>query len=166
VQYRVWKILTDEAPWEVVIDDDGTGEIADLFFVRRVDNRLEILLAHCKYSGGDAPGARVGDLYEVCGQAAKCHKAKSDVPRTLDRAIRRELERSRRGRAGLIAGTLDTLRQIRDECWRLDPVVTVLIAQPGLSRKAMSVEQSELLGCIQLYLSETYASGFRVLCSE
>lgn len=166
VQYRVAEVLADEAQWEVVLDDDGTGEIADLVLIRREDNRLEILLAHCKYSGGDAPGARVGDLYEVCGQAAKCHKARSDVELMLRRALRREMARQHKGRNGLIVGTIDALHTILDECWRLDPVVTVLIAQPGLSREAMSMEQSELLGCAELYLSETYGSRFRVLCSQ
>lgn len=166
VQHRVAEVLGAEADWEIVLDDDGTGEIADLVFMRRDDGRLEIVLAHCKYSGGDAPGARVGDLYEVCGQAAKCHKAKSDVELTLRRAIRRERARQTKGYDGLIVGTMDTLHAILDECWRLDPTVTVLIAQPGLSKAAMSTDQSELLGCIELYLSETYGSRFRVLCSE
>lgn len=166
VQYRVSEVLAGESPWEIVLDDDGTGEIADLMLLRRDDSRLEMVLAHCKYSGADSPGARVGDLYEVCGQAAKCHKAKSDVELTLRRAIRRERARQTKGRDGLIVGTMDTLHGILDECWRLDPVVTVLIAQPGLSKRAMTTEQSELLGCIELYLSETYGSRFRVLCSE
>ena len=166
MQHRVAEVLGAEADWEIVLDDDGTGEIADLVFMRRDDGRLEIVLAHCKYSGGDAPGARVGDLYEVCGQAAKCHKAKSDVELTLRRAIRRERARQTKGHDGLIVGTMDTLHAILDECWRLDPIVTVLIAQPGLSKAAMSTDQSELLGCIELYLSETYGSRFRVLCSE
>lgn len=166
VQYRVAEVLASEAPWEVVLDDDGTGEIADLVLLRRDVSRLEMVLAHCKFSGADAPGARVGDLYEVCGQAAKCHKAKSDVELTLRRAIRRERARQAKGRSGLILGGMETLHAILDECWRLDPSVTVLIAQPGLSKGVMSIEQSELLGCIELYLGETYGSRFRVLCSE
>lgn len=166
VQYRVAEVLGSEASWEIVLDDDGTGEIADLVFLRRDGNRLEVLLAHCKYSGADAPGARIGDLYEVCGQAAKCHKAKSDVELTLRRVIRRERARKAKGRDGLIVGTMDALHAILDDCWRLDPTVTAVIAQPGLSREAMSTEQSELLGCIELYLSETYGSRFRVLCSK
>lgn len=166
VQHRVAEVLADEAPWEVVLDDDGTGEIADLVLLRRDESRLEILLAHCKYSAGDAPGARVGDLYEVCGQAAKCHKARSDVELTIRRAIRREKARQDKGQNGLIVGTIDTLHTILDECWRLDPTVTVLIGQPGLSKRAMSLQQSELLGCVELYLSETYGSHFRVLCSQ
>lgn len=165
VQFRTAEVLAGEASWEVALDDDGSGEVADLLFVRRDEGKLIIVLAHCKFSGGDEPGARVGDLYEVCGQAAKCHKAKSDVELTLRRAIRREVSRRAKGRDGVLTGTLDLLRDIHDQCWRLDPDVTVVVAQPGLSAAAMSGAQSELLGCIDLYLSETYGSRFRVLCS-
>lgn len=165
VQARVAQVLGAEAPWEVVLDDDGTGEIADLVFMRRVNGRLEILLAHCKYSKGLTPGARLGDLYEVCGQAAKCHKARSDAELTVRRAIRRETARQAKGIDGLMAGTMEMLYSIRDECWRLDPIVTVVAAQPGLSKAKMSTQQAELLGCVDLYLSETYGSRFRVLCS-
>lgn len=166
VQYRVAELLSEESDWEIVLDDDGSGEIADLVLIRRDDRRIEIVLAHCKYSSEDAPGARVGDLYEVCGQAAKCHKPKADVELTLQRLLRREQRRQAKGRDGFIVGNISTLHEVLDECWRLDPSVTVLIAQPGLSKKAMSIAQSELLGCVELYLSETYGSRFRVLCSE
>lgn len=166
VQFRVAEILGGEADWEVLLDDDGTGEIADLVLLRRDQNRLVMLLAHCKYSGADAPGARVGDLYEVCGQAVKSHKARSDVEATLRRAIRRETKRQEKGLDGFMVGSMDVLHSILDDCWRLDPDVTVLVAQPGLSRSAMSLAQSELLGCTDLYLGETYGSRFRVLCSE
>jgi superfamily II DNA or RNA helicase len=165
VQHRVATVLAAEAPWEVIVDDDGAGEIADLLLMRRESSRLVMVLAHCKYSQTDAPGARVGDLYEVCGQAEKCHKARADAPGTIQRAIRRERTRQRKGRSGLMVGSLDTLHTLLEECWRLDPVVVVLIAQPGLSKVAISSEQSELLGCVDFYLSETYGSQFRVLCS-
>ncbi|MAT05545.1 MAG: hypothetical protein CL424_10940 [Acidimicrobiaceae bacterium] len=165
VQFRVAQVLADESEWEVILDDDGKGEIADLVLARRIEGSLELVLAHCKFSGGDNPGARVGDLYEVCGQAVKCYKARSDVEHTLRRAIRRERNRQSAGRVGLLVGSLDLLHDILDECWRLDPRVTVLIAQPGLSKAGMSHPQSELLGCTELYLSETYGSRFRVLCS-
>lgn len=165
VQFRTAEVLAAEAEWEVILDDDGKGEVADLLFVRRDGHKLKITLAHCKFSGEDQPGARVGDLYEVCGQAAKCHKAKADVELTLRRAIRREQSRRAKGRDGVLAGTLDRLCDIHDECWKLDPEVTVVVTQPGLSAAGMSGAQGELLGCIDLYLSETYGSHFRVLCS-
>ncbi len=165
VQFRAREVLAAEADWEVVLDDDGSGEIADLVFLRRDEERLHILLAHCKYAGGDQPGARVGDLYEVCGQATKSHKAKSDIDLLLRRAIRREQMRQQRGVTGFIYGGMSDIHSVLEDAWRLDPVVTVAVAQPGLSKTTMSHAQSELLGCTGLYLNETYGSRFRVLCS-
>jgi hypothetical protein len=43
--------------------------------------------------------------------------------------------------------------------------VTVVITQPGLSKAAMTNALAELLGCTELYLSETYNSRLRVICS-
>jgi superfamily II DNA or RNA helicase len=72
VQYRAAQMLTqDPDPWDVVIDDDGTGEIADLVAMRVDQEGLRIRLVHCKYSVSETPGRRVEDLYELCGQAQK-----------------------------------------------------------------------------------------------
>lgn len=165
VQFRVSEVLAAEEDWELILDDDGTGEVADLVFMRRHDRQLQVLLVHCKFSAGDHPGARVGDLYEVCGQAVKSYKSKSDIEKTLQRLLSRELKRNSRGQSGFLVGSLSTLRSIISESWRYDPTVTVLVAQPGLSRSTASLQQNELLGCVDLFLSETYGSRFRVICS-
>src|SRR5690606_32299322 len=39
VQHRVAEVLGAEADWEIVLDDDGTGEIADLVFIKRDERR-------------------------------------------------------------------------------------------------------------------------------
>ena len=65
VQYRVLQRLAAEADWEVIIDDDGKGEVADIVMLRRDGALLDVVLAHCKFSGADNPGARLGDLYEL-----------------------------------------------------------------------------------------------------
>jgi hypothetical protein len=57
--------------WDVVIDDDGTGEIADIVAMRIEAGGLVMKFVHCKYSKEITPGARVADLYEVCGQTQK-----------------------------------------------------------------------------------------------
>lgn len=72
IQFRAIDELKSEAdPWDIILDDDGPGEIADVVAMRIDDNGLLIRFVHCKYSHGEAPGARVADLYEVCGQAQK-----------------------------------------------------------------------------------------------
>jgi hypothetical protein len=165
IQHRVIENISAESDWDVVIDDHGSGEAADVVFLRRDDHRLEMVMAHCKASGEAAAGARVGDLYELCGQAAKSHKARSEAELVLRRLLRRERKRQSAGTSGLIVGEAKDLVSLLHSARLLDADVTVLIAQPGLSRNAMSQQQAELLACTELYLSETYASRFRVLCS-
>ena len=118
-----------------------------------------------KFSGADNPGARLNDLYQVCGQAMKSHKARSDVELVLKKLLRRENNRAQSGRTGFVKGGARDLISIMEEARLLDARVTVVIAQPGLSAARFNIPLSELLGCTQLYLSETYNSGFRVFCS-
>ena len=165
VQHRVIQQLAAEADWEVIIDDDGSGEIADIVMLRRDGRLLDVVLAHCKFSGADNPGARLNDLYQVCGQAMKSHKARSDIELILKKLLRREGNRARNGHPGFVKGEARELMSILEEARLLDARVTVVIAQPGLSAAQLTVALSELIGCTQLYLSETYNSGFRVLCS-
>ncbi|MBZ0121162.1 MAG: DEAD/DEAH box helicase family protein, partial [Sandaracinaceae bacterium] len=56
---------------QVILFDDGTGEIAD--FVTMSENSDGVLTTfyHCKAAGGVCPGNRVEDVYEVCAQAVK-----------------------------------------------------------------------------------------------
>lgn len=55
----------------VVYYDHGSGEIADFIAVEEIENRLLIRFYHCKGAGGAAAGHRVGDVYELAGQAVK-----------------------------------------------------------------------------------------------
>lgn len=165
IQRHVFDIIAAERDWDVVLDDHGSGEIADLVFLKRDDQALHVLLVHCKAAGGE-PGSRVADLYEVCGQAAKSHKARGEIDVVLRKLLRRERKRQERGAVGILQGSPDDLLTLVNSSRILDPSVVVAIAQPGLSAEHMSRAQSELLGCTNLYLSETYASGFRVYCSS
>lgn len=47
------------------------ARLLNVVAMRLDDEGLLVRLVHCKYSGGPTPGARVADLYEVCGQAEK-----------------------------------------------------------------------------------------------
>jgi hypothetical protein len=166
VQHRVIERLMAEEDWDLVIDDDGKGEVADAVFLRRDNRTLHILLAHCKFSAGDNAGARLEDLYEVCGQAVKSHKAKGEVPLVLRKLIRREQLRQKRGATGFIVGTPNELLTFANEARLLDARVTVLIAQPGVSRASVSRPMAEVLASVESFLADTYSSSFRVLCSE
>ena len=149
-----------------MIDDDGAGEMADVVSLRVDGNDLVIRLDHCKFSSQDAPGARIDDLYVVCGQAEKSCRWRRDVDAFLRHLMRRERNRQKAGRPGLLHGTQTQLYAIADQAPLLRPRITIAIAQPGLSKAAVSGAQLELLACGEVYLSETANATFEVLCSE
>jgi hypothetical protein len=157
--------LSSEADWEIVIDDDGTGELADIVLMRRNDDSLEVLLVHCKYSSMPTPGARIDDLYDVCGQAMKMNRAKSFPDQLTKRLLRREIDRQSKGRTGIILGNSGLLSTIVREARYRDLQATVAIVQPGLSKSVVSEDMRALLGGTERFLSETYGTRLRVIGS-
>jgi superfamily II DNA or RNA helicase len=167
IQYRILNDLQESDEWDVIIDDDGSGEVADCVSIAIRDEALVIRLTHCKYSSEDSPGARVGDLYEVCGQAMKSVVVRRDPAGFFARLIKRERQRVRRGaRSGFIIGTPDQLLNIRDSARLLRPRLEIQVVQPGLSASKVSDAQLNILAGAHVYIAETANASFDVLCSD
>jgi len=165
IQYRTIEILAEEADWEVIIDDDGPGELADVVLLRRENEDLHLVLAHCKYSSQPQPGARIDDLYDVCGQAMKMNRSKSMPELLTRRLLRREANRQNSGTTGLVAGTPDTLAAVIKEARYRKLQTTVVIVQPGMSKTAASEDMRALLGATDHFLSSTFGMKLRVIGS-
>ena len=96
IQFRVIQELLarpSATAFDVIFDDDGTGEVADIVAVRDATDGLHVHLYHCKYSGERQSGARVGDLYEVCGQAQRSIRWSMDPEGMFRRLLLRENQR-------------------------------------------------------------------------
>lgn len=167
IQARVIKHVRGLANWDLLIDDDGTGEVADVVALRVDGKDLEVLLVHCKYSSGDKPGSRVADLYEVCGQAIKSVKWEQDASVLMKHLIRREQLRVTSGlRSGIEVGKASTFFTIREKARMLRPRFTFAIAQPGLSKAGATTDQLQLLASAEVYVRETANSPLTVFCSS
>ncbi len=153
----------------VLFDDDGTGEAADVVSIGVQDNRLLVDLYHCKYSSGTRPGARVDDLYEVCGQAQRSVHWRSDTMHLIRHLRGREDARRRSlGPAHVTRferGDLKELREIMKTAQRLVPVFRIFIVQPGLSQASVGQKQLELLAATESYLMDTSAIPLHVIAS-
>jgi superfamily II DNA or RNA helicase len=166
VQARALTQLQTVAEWDVVIDDDTSGEIADLVALRLDNKDLYVYLLHCKFSSEDLPGARIIDLYAVCGQAQKSTSWRRSVDHMLRQLIRRERSRKERfGRNGIIKGSAKKLLELQEQARLARPHFTIGIAQPGLSKAQASNQQLELLAATEVYLRETALAEFDVYCS-
>jgi superfamily II DNA or RNA helicase len=167
IQYASIALLKAEAVWDIILDDDGPGEIADIVAIRLADNELVVRLVHCKYSSAPSPGARVADLYEVCGQAQKSIIwRKTDMApffRTL--ATRAQKRRSRTGVTPFEAGDLRTLYTLSDRAKIASRRMEFVIVQPGLSAGRASRQQLELLASTESYLRNTVNGALNVWCS-
>ncbi|MGZ0153657.1 DEAD/DEAH box helicase [Kribbella sp. WER1] len=166
IQFRAVELLSAEADWDVIVDDDGNGELADIVCLRSYSDKLYVMLAHCKYSSEEVPGARINDLYDVCGQAMKMNRAKSIPEQLVKRLLRRERKRQAQGRNRMLKGDLTALASIVNEARFRDLDVTVAIVQPGMSAAKASEDMLALLGATDRFLTETYQMKFRVVASS
>lgn len=163
IQHRAIQAFSAEADWEVIVDDDGPGELADAVLLRRDDDDLKVLLVHCKYSSETTPGARIADLYDVCGQAIKMNRAKSFPEQLSRRLLRRETNRQAQGATGLIVGSVELLAAITQEARYRNLRATIAIVQPGMSRDGASEDMRALLGGTERFLADTYGMKLRVI---
>lgn len=165
IQYRVIQnlVVTDQCC--VIFDDDGAGEIADVVSIIDVADKITIQFYHCKYAHGDNPGARVADLYEVCGQAEKSIKWCQEPPAIIDRLMKRESLRARSGGTRFEFGNLRKIREIKNKM-RIFPVkIEIYIVQPGVDSKDLSDDMLRILGGTASYLMDTYSINLQVICN-
>lgn len=166
IQYRAIAELRTQ-DWDVILDDDGSGEIADVVAIRIDPEGLLVRLVHCKYSHGETAGARVADLYEVCGQTQKSVMwRRSDLGpffRALDDRARKKQNRD--GISPFEVGDIKKLYDLRDKTVVLRRRMEIVIAQPGLSVGQATAQQLDLLASTQAYLKTTINAPLVVWCS-
>lgn len=174
VQHRLIATLQEDNCYEVIFDDDGAGEAADVVAISCRDvqgrNRIDVDLYHCKFSGSKKAGGRVDDLYVVCGQAQRSvrwlisHESRTAL---FTHLLEREAIRAAKRRPTRFdRGDNRTLARLRDRSRYEEVSIRVHIVQPGLSSAQASVAQLELLGVTERYLSDTYGVLLNVICSS
>ena len=154
IQYRVIQELL-YGDHDIIFDDDGSGEFADVIALRMHEEVVEVLLCHCKYSSGDEPGARLKDVYEVAGQALKsvqfCHKPK----RFLRNIIKRERTRLEKNIPSRFEkGDIGTLRRLYSQWDQYRFEYKVWIVQPGFSKSKLSESVLHVLAFVEKSLIE------------
>lgn len=165
VQARTAERLMSLNDWDLVLDDDGTGEVADLVAIKEDDDRVLVHLVHCKYSSEAESGARVEDLYAVCGQAHRSAHHRQHISEMMGNLVRRERSRLSRGHSGIMVGDEDVLFGFQDIVRRRRPELRVTVVQPGLSKARAEARHLRLLGAADVYVSEVAYGGFDVWCS-
>lgn len=163
------------ADYDVIFDDDEAGEAADVVSVRVIGSidaptRIDVEFYHCKYSSEETAGARIADLYVVCGQAQTSVRWMSSPEKRTDlftHLLRREAQRERAARPTRFErGDRQLVGTLREMTYTTPVTLKIIIVQPGVSKARVSESQLRLLSVTENYLMETYQLPFLVVTSE
>jgi len=152
-----------DAGARVVFNDDNSGESADVVAIYVEDSLIRFQMVHCKYSKATS-GARLSDLYEVCGQAIVSLRYKWKPEELL-----KHLER--RNGTGVLKnkrfyhGASDDLKHIKEALRYSEVEFEFAIAQPGVSMSGITSNMSRLLGSVYSTVVEMTETKLRCFFS-
>lgn len=155
------------AGFDIVFDDDASGEAADLVCLKEEADYIRVAFLHCKFSGGATAGERVKDVVEVCSQAVRCAKWNGRFHQLVHHLKNRNEKLSVGGRpTRYVAGTPATLNQLRKVSQFKTVRAEVVVVQPGLSKMARTAEQTAVMAAASTYLKETIGIDLDFICSD
>jgi superfamily II DNA or RNA helicase len=167
IQYKVIQELNQQ-DFDVIYDDDYSGEIADVIAMKLYPDRLKVNLYHLKYAIDGVVSNQVKNLYEVCGQAQKSihwkHKKGSDF---INHLLRRKTKvRNNYRRSRIEKGVEKDIEKLLSIVKREIPVeFEIYIVQPGFSKANASEEILTLLGVTENYIKEIAGINLKVIAS-
>ncbi|PEN14804.1 helicase [Longibacter salinarum] len=154
------------ADYDIIFDDDGKGEIADVVGLKATGEQLLVHFLHLKYSKSESAGVRVDDFYEVCGQAQRSVYWRGAVQRLFSRMKLREQKRQENyGVSRFERGDLQKLDELSRRAKQLVPRFRIFVVQPGLEKESVNTRVLDLLGATEVYLKETFGVPLTVISS-
>ncbi|WP_372574841.1 hypothetical protein [Ruegeria jejuensis] len=166
IQFRTFERL--EAEYDLVFNDDGKGEAADLVCLKDVNaEKIKLCLVHCKNAVRAEVTNDIGNFYTVCGQAQKCISVKhGGIPRLYQNLKRRQNTWRAQGATRFLKGDMSQLSYFKDKSRRAKLEFEVILVQPGGSKSSLSDPILTLLGTTELFLKKTTLADFRVVVSD
>lgn len=167
IQYYMSQMVIDN--YDYLIDDDGSGEIADLVAINNSERCIDITLFHLKFARGGKVSQSIENLYQVCGQAQKSVRWKYvGGYKLFNHILNRNEQKIAKGNSGrLLKGSVDDIIKLREEASnKKELCFHVVIVQPGMSKSNCTHEMKLLLGNTVNVLHEMANIDCRVICSE
>ena len=168
IQYRVIQELKNKNEYCLIFDDDNSGEVADVVTIKEDEASKELFFEfyHCKFSSDTKAGARVDDLYVVCGQAEKCIKWVQNSQELIERLKKRENDRLNNTKPSRFEnGDLQLLHILKKKLKFYSAKFKVFIVQPGVDGSKISEPMHQVLCSASSYLMETYNIPLILICS-
>jgi len=148
--------------YDIIFNDDGAGEVADLVAVRHAVDHIVVDLYHCKYcSSGHQPGARVNDAYVVAGQASRSAKWLHKAPELFQRL----LNRYSNGQERLLKGSPQQIDLLRLKSRDVEVRMGFFIVQPAFSVQEVTESVMTVLGTSYMYLRDIANVDIRIIAS-
>lgn len=148
-----------ESGAKIVFNDDNSGESADIVAIFQEDQLVRIELIHCKYSK-EKPGARLSDLYEVCGQAIVSLRYKWRPEELIKHMERRNASGALKD-LRFYYGSLSDLHEVKKAMRYSDIKFQFAIAQPGVKASAISEDMKFVLGSVYATVIEMTETKLR-----
>lgn len=140
-----------EGPSTFIIDDDDTGESADVVAIEETDDTIVVSFWHLKYAEGEI-GRRASDLYVVCGQAQKSVKWTWSLKNLINHLTVRETSHLKGRDTRFLRGTPNELTTLRKASRRKFVEYRIGIVQPGLNGENIPNEHLALLAATSSFI--------------
>lgn len=166
IQYFcIEKLIVEE--YDLIYNDDNSGEIADIIAIKDLGNEIHIDLFHLKYALGGKVSNQIKNLYEVCGQAQKSiiwrHKEKEEF---FNHLLRREYDKQKVAQTRIRKGSIDIIEDLLLKVkWNAELKFNVVIVQPGFAKTDVSQPILNLLGVTANHLKILGRINLRVISS-
>lgn len=165
IQAKSFSQLAAEG-FDIIMDDDGSGEAADLVCLVEKPDHIRLVLAHCKYSGGADAGQRIKDVVEVASQAIRSSRWVWRFDHLCTHLQNRESYRLKKGGATrFLQGDMKALKRFAGLARIKEVRPEIVVIQPGLSKASMSADQSLILSGANGFLLDTVRTTLRVVSS-
>jgi superfamily II DNA or RNA helicase len=165
IQYYCIQKLKGE-DYDIIYDDDGSGEIADVIAFKKTANKIRVELYHLKFAKYTKStkllnledrevSTAIANLYEVCGQAQKSVRWKFKDSKEFYGRLFKRMTKKYKGKEGLRleTGTDAKLKELMALSRLTLPLeFKVYIVQPAIKISGMDQQKLELLAVTEHFL--------------
>ena len=167
IQYHFIESIKND--FQIVYDDDGKGEIADIIGINDSETVIDIHLYHLKYAKNGRVSNDIDNFYQVCGQALKSLKWKHKEGKEFFNHLFKRKAKTLNGVtcSRIIKGTEDDIEDLLEQAkWTKAMRFHIYIVQPSLSKANASNDILLLLGNVQHYLATVGNVELKVFSSH
>ena len=167
IQNKVYEELISSSNFDIIFNDDSSGEAADLICLKEHSGYIQLNLIHCKFSGSASGGQRVKDVIEVCSQAIRSSRWIWRFKSLCSHITSREENLKISGASTrFLFGDKNKIKHLLAASRFKEIKTDIMIVQPGLQKSAITDDQMMVLTSAHSYLLDTVNIRLTVICNN